>query len=45
MKTKGFVTDHGRPYQVTPGPLHVLAACKEDPTDTLLLYKLLRAAG
>jgi len=45
MKTKGFVTYHGRQYQVTPGTLHVLAQCKEDPTDTLLLYKLLRAEG
>jgi hypothetical protein len=45
MKTKGFVTYHGRQYQVTPGTLHVLAKCKEDPTDTLLLYKLLREEG
>lgn len=45
MKTKGFVTYHGRQYQVTPGTLTVLARCQEDPTDTLLLYTLLRAEG
>jgi len=45
MKTKGFVTYNGRQYQVTPGTLHVLAKCQEDPTDPLLLYKLLRAEG
>jgi len=45
MKTEGFVTYHGRQYQVTPGTLHVLAKCQEDPTDTLLLYRLLRAEG
>lgn len=45
MKTKGFVTYHGRQYQVTPGTLRVLEACQEDPTDTLMLYPMLRAEG
>ena len=45
MKTKGFVTYHGHRYQVTPGTLRVLAGCQEDPTDTLLLYHMLRAEG